>query len=125
MKALTLQIGSPMNLPFTITPTLAWIFLVLAGVLEVVWAIGLRTSDGFTKLWPSVITLSAMGLSVVFLGLSLKVLPLGTAYAVWVGIGIVGVAALGIWLFEEPASLWRIASMMMITFGIIGLKLLD
>lgn len=114
-----------MNLPFTITPALAWIFLVIAGLLEVVWAIGLRYSDGFTKLWPSVITLSAMGASVVFLGLSLKVLPLGTAYAVWVGIGIVGVAALGIWLFEEPAGLLRVASMMMITVGIIGLKLID
>ena len=114
-----------MNLPFTITPALAWIFLVLAGLFEILWAIALRYSEGFTKFVPSAITLAAMGASVVFLGLSLKVLPLGTAYAVWVGIGIVGVAVLGIYLFDEPATLLRIASMMMIAVGIIGLKLID
>jgi quaternary ammonium compound-resistance protein SugE len=109
----------------SITPALAWALLFGAGVLEIVWAIGLRYSDGFTRLWPSVITVAAMGLSVVLLGLSLKAIPLGTAYAIWGGIGTVGVAALGIWLFDEPATLMRVASIALITFGIVGLKLID
>ena len=108
-----------------IPPALAWALLFGAGVLEIVWAVGLRYSAGFTRLWPSVITLAAMGLSVVLLGLSLKSIPLGTAYAIWVGIGAVGVAALGIWLFDESATFLRLASISLITLGIIGLKLVD
>ena len=114
-----------MTLPFTITPTLAWVLLLGAGALEIIWAIALRYSDDFTKLWPSVFTLSAMGGSILLLGLSLKAIPLGAAYAVWGGIGTIGVAALGIWLFDEPATWLCIASMMAIVLGIIGLKLID
>lgn len=108
---------------FNITPALAWALLFGAGVLEIVWAVGLRYSEGFTRLWPSIITLAAMGASVVLLGLSLKALPLGTAYAIWVGIGTVGVAVLGVYLFNEPASFMRVASIALITLGIVGLKL--
>ena len=110
---------------FSISPALAWLLLVLAGVLEIVWAVGLRYSEGFTKAGPSVITVAAMGGSVVLLGLALKAIPLGTAYAVWVSIGMVGVAVLGIWLFDEPATLLRIGSIALITFGVIGLKLVS
>jgi quaternary ammonium compound-resistance protein SugE len=111
------------NIP--ISPALAWALLFGAGLLEIAWAIGLRYSEGFTRLWPSAITLAAMGLSVVLLGLSLKAIPLGTAYAIWGGIGTVGVAALGVWLFDEPATLLRIGSIALITLGIVGLKLVD
>ena len=110
---------------FNISPAFAWLLVVGAGAFEIVWAVGLRSSEGLTKFWPSVITLAAMGASVVLLGLSLKAIPLGTAYAVWGGIGTIGVAALGIWLFDEPATWLRIASMMAIVLGIIGLKLID
>ncbi|MDB5642517.1 MAG: quaternary ammonium compound-resistance protein SugE [Hyphomicrobiales bacterium] len=111
------------NIP--VSPALAWALLFGAGVLEIVWAVGLRYSEGFTRPWPSVVTVAAMGLSIVLLGLSLKAIPLGTAYAIWGGIGTVGVAALGIWLFDEPATLMRVASIALITLGIVGLKLVD
>jgi quaternary ammonium compound-resistance protein SugE len=111
------------NIP--ISPALAWALLFAAGVLEIVWAVGLRYSEGFTRLWPSVITIAAMVFSVVLLGLSLKSIPLGTAYAIWGGIGTVGVAALGIWLFDEPATFMRVGSISLITLGIVGLKLVD
>ncbi len=110
---------------FNISPALAWALLFGAGVLEIVWALGLRYSDGFTRLWPSIITVAAMGFSVVLLGLSLKAIPLGTAYAIWVGIGTVGVAALGVYLFNEPATFMRVASIALITLGIVGLKLVS
>lgn len=110
---------------FNITPALAWALLFGAGVLEIVWAVGLRYSEGFTRLWPSMITVAAMGASVVLLGLSLKAIPLGTAYAIWGGIGTVGVAALGVYLFNEPATFMRVASIALITLGIVGLKLVD
>ena len=106
---------------FNIPPALAWAMLFGAGVFEIVWAVGLRYSDGFTRFWPSAITVAAMALSVILLGLSLKAIPLGTAYAIWGGIGTVGVAALGIWMFDEPATFLRIASIGMITLGIVGL----
>ena len=102
---------------------MAWLLLLVAGVLEVAWAIGLKYTEGFTKLWPSVATLTAMALSVVFLGIAMKSLPVGTAYAVWVGIGAVGTAILGMVLFAEPASLGRIFSLGLIVAGIVGLKL--
>lgn len=100
-----------------------WLILFAAGLFEVGWAIGLKYTEGFTKLWPSAATLAAMALSVILLGVALKSLPVGTAYAVWVGVGAVGTAILGIYLFDEPATLARIASIGLIFAGIIGLKL--
>ena len=102
---------------------MAWLLLVLAGLCEIGWAIGLKYTEGFTRLWPSVGTLAAMTLSIVLLGIAMKSLPVGTAYAVWVGIGAVGTAILGIVLFAEPASAARLASLALIVAGIVGLKL--
>lgn len=100
-----------------------WLILVLAGLFEIVWAIGLKYTDGFTKLWPTVGTVTAMVISVGLLGLAMKSLPVGTAYAVWVGVGAVGTAILGILLFDESANWGRIISLLLIIIGIIGLKL--
>ncbi|PPC81336.1 MAG: quaternary ammonium compound-resistance protein SugE [Methylotenera sp.] len=102
---------------------MSWAILVLAGLLEVVWAIGLKYTDGFTRLWPSVLTILAMVLSVWLLGTAMKTLPVGTAYAVWVGIGAIGTAILGILLFSESASIGRLLSLFLIFAGIVGLKL--
>ena len=102
---------------------MAWFILVIAGLLEIGWAIGLKYTDGFTRLVPSVLTLAAMILSVVLLGLALKTLPVGTAYAVWTGIGAVGTAVLGIVLMGDPATAARLGSIGLIVAGIIGLKL--
>ena len=97
--------------------------LLVAGLLEVGWAIGLKYTDGFTRLWPSALTLLAMVGSVLLLGAAMKSLPVGTSYAVWVGVGAVGTAILGIVLFGEPANVGRLASLGLIVAGIIGLKL--
>ena len=102
---------------------MSWTYLVIAGVLEIVWAIGLKYTDGFSKLTPSVITIAAMIASVVFLSLALKTIPVGTGYAVWTGIGAVGTAILGIVLFAEPATAARIGCIALIVVGIIGLKI--
>lgn len=102
---------------------MAWIILVLAGLCEVVWAIGLKYTAGFTRLWPSVGTALAMLVSLGLLGIALKTLPLGTAYAVWVGIGAVGTVILGIALLGESANPARLVSVALIIVGIIGLKL--
>jgi quaternary ammonium compound-resistance protein SugE len=102
---------------------MAWSILFVAGLLEVSWAIGLKYTEGFTKLLPSILTLGAMAGSIILLGLALKTLPIGTAYAVWTGIGAVGTATLGIILFEEPATAFRLASIGLIVAGILGLKL--
>jgi quaternary ammonium compound-resistance protein SugE len=102
---------------------MAWAVLFAAGVLEVCWAIGLKYTEGFSRLVPSVLTLAAMAGSILLLGLALKTLPIGTAYAVWTGIGAVGTAALGIYLFGEPATALRLASIGLIVAGIVGLKL--
>lgn len=102
---------------------MAWILLLLAGLCEVAWAIGLKYTDGFTRPVPSLLTLAAMVASVVLLALAMKSLPVGTAYAVWVGIGAVGTAILGIVLFAEPASAGRLLSLALIVAGIVGLKL--
>lgn len=102
---------------------MSWIILVIAGLLEVVWAIGLKYTHGFTRLTPSVITLIAMIVSIVLLSWAMRSLPVGTAYAVWTGIGAVGAAITGILLLGESASLARIASLALIVAGIIGLKL--
>src|SRR5258708_6937751 len=108
---------------FNMAPNLAWAILAVAGLFEVGWAIGLKYTEGFTRLIPSVLTLTAMVASIVLLGLALKALPVGTAYAVWTGIGAVGTAALGIYLFGEPATAARLASIGLIVAGIVGLKL--
>jgi quaternary ammonium compound-resistance protein SugE len=102
---------------------MAWIVLVLAGLFEVAWAIGLKYTEGFTRPIPSVLTLAAMVISVVLLGVAMKSLPVGTAYAVWVGVGAVGTAILGIVLFAEPATAGRLISLALIVAGIVGLKL--
>jgi quaternary ammonium compound-resistance protein SugE len=100
-----------------------WILLLIAGLLEVGWAIGLKYTEGFTKPVASALTLAAMAGSVVLLALAMKSLPVGTSYAVWVGVGAVGTAILGMLLFNEPATLGRIASLAFIVAGIVGLKL--
>ena len=100
-----------------------WLLLVIAGLLEVGWAIGLKYTEGFTRLWPSVGTAAAMVASVVLLGLAMRTLPVGTAYAVWTGIGAVGTVILGIALFGEPATLARLACVGLIVAAIAGLKL--
>jgi len=102
---------------------MAWILLVLAGLFEVGWAIGLKYTEGFTRPWPTALTLAAMLASVVLLGIAMKSLPVGTAYAVWVGVGAVGTAILGIVLFAEPATAGRLISLALIVAGIVGLKL--
>lgn len=99
-----------------------WVFLFLAGLLEVVWAIGLKYTDGFTRLGPSVVTMLAMIGSFYLLSLAMRTLPLGTAYGVWVGIGAVGAAIAGMVLFREPATALRILSVLLVVGGIIGLK---
>lgn len=101
---------------------MSWIILVIAGLLEVVWAIGLKYTHGFSRLTPSVITITAMVVSMVLLAHAMKTLPAGTAYAVWTGIGAVGAAVMGIVLLGESASLARIASLCLIIAGILGLK---
>jgi quaternary ammonium compound-resistance protein SugE len=103
---------------------LAWLLVLLAGLCEIGWAVGLKYTDGFSRLWPSVATVAAMIASVVLLGWSLKTLPLGTAYAVWTGIGVVGTALLGIALFGESREVARLVSIGLIIAGIAGLKLL-
>lgn len=105
-------------------PTLVpWMLLLVAGLLEVAWAIGLKYSEGFTRLVPSTITLAAAAASFWLLGLAIRQLPVGTAYAVWTGIGSVGTAALGMWLFDEPATVMRLTCIALIVAGIVGLKI--
>jgi quaternary ammonium compound-resistance protein SugE len=99
-----------------------WLILFVAGLFEIGWAIGLKYTDGFTRLWPSLFTGASMVVSVVLLGLALKTLPVGTAYAVWTGIGTVGTALLGIYLFADPATALRLACIGLIVAGIVGLK---
>lgn len=101
----------------------AWLVLFVAGLCEIGWAVGLKYTEGFSRLWPSVWTVAAMVASVVLLGWSLKVLPLGTAYAVWTGIGAVGTAILGIYLFGESREVLRLLCIGLIVIGIVGLKL--
>jgi quaternary ammonium compound-resistance protein SugE len=101
-----------------------WIFLFFAGLLEVAWAMGLKQSAGFTRLWPSVFTAVTMAGSMALLGLALRGLPLGTAYAVWTGIGTVGTAIAGMLWLGEPAGALRLASIALIVAGIIGLKVM-
>jgi quaternary ammonium compound-resistance protein SugE len=104
---------------------LSWLYLLIAGLLEIVWAIGLKYTAGFTRLVPSAITLAAMIASVGFLGLALRTIPVGTGYAVWTGIGAVGTAILGIVLLGEPATAARLLCIGVIVAGIVGLKLVS
>jgi quaternary ammonium compound-resistance protein SugE len=102
---------------------MAWLFLIVAGLCEIAWAIGLKYTEGFTRLLPTIGTVLAMAASIGFLGLALKSLPVGTAYAVWTGIGTVGTTVLGIYLFNEPAMSLRLACIGFILLGITGLRL--
>jgi quaternary ammonium compound-resistance protein SugE len=102
--------------------TMAWIYLVIAGLFETAWAIGLKYAEGFTKPLPSLFTVAALAVSMVLLAKAAAVLPIGTAYAVWVGIGALGAAVLGIFLFEEPVSAPRIFFLALLLLAIVGLK---
>lgn len=102
---------------------MAWVWLGLAGLLEIGWAVGLKLSEGFSRLWPSVFTVAAMAASIGLLGIALKTLPVGTAYAVWTGIGAVGTAAFGMLVLGEPATALKIAGVAAIAAGIAMLKL--
>lgn len=101
---------------------MAWALLFVASLFEMGWAIGLKYTDGFTKLWPSVLTIAAMAISMFLLAVAVRTIPVGTGYAVWTGIGAVGTATLGILLFGEPATAWRVVCLLLIVGGIIGLK---
>ena len=100
-----------------------WVYLTIAGLFECAWAIGLKYTDGFTRLWPSLLTIAAMAVSFLLLSLAMRTIPVGTAYAVWTGIGAVGVAVLGMLLLGEPREFIRLASIGLIIIGIFGLKL--
>ncbi len=102
---------------------MSWLVLVLAGLFEIGWAIGLKYTEGFTRVWPTIGTVLAMFISLGLLGIAMKSLPVGTAYAVWVGVGAVGTAILGIVLLGEPANAGRLVSLGLIVAGIVGLKL--
>ncbi len=102
---------------------MAWVYLFIAGIFEVIWAMGLKYSHGFTKLYPSLITLGGMIISFYLLSLATKSLPIGTAYAIWTGIGALGTVILGIFLFNEALSMQRIVFLGLILIGIFGLKL--
>ena len=104
---------------------LAWCLLLVAGLFEVAWAVGLKYTQGFTRLWPTLATLAALALSMGLLGLAARQLPIGTAYAVWTGIGVIGTALLGMWLLGESTAALRLISLVLIVAGIVGLKLAD
>ncbi|MBI4856219.1 MAG: quaternary ammonium compound efflux SMR transporter SugE [Acetobacterium woodii] len=101
---------------------MAWLYLIIAGIFEVVWAMGLKYSQGFAKLFPSLVTLGAMVVSFYLLALATKSLPIGTAYAIWTGIGAIGAVLLGMILFNEPVNILRIVFLYLILVGILGLK---
>jgi len=103
---------------------MAWLALLIAGLFEIVWAVGMKYADGFTRLWPTIGTFAAMAASVVLLGFAMKTLPLGTAYAVWTGIGTAGTVIVGMVLFHEPATALRLGAIGLILIGAVGLKLL-
>ena len=112
-----------MTSPAMSSPTLAWTVLFVAGLFEIGWAVGLKYTDGFTRLWPSLWTGASMVISVVLLAIAVRHLPIGTGYAVWTGIGTIGTAILGIVLFAEPATAMRLLCIGLIVAGIVGLKL--
>lgn len=100
-----------------------WFHLIIAGLLEIAWAVGLKQTAGWTRLWPSVITVALMIASFFFLSLSLRTLPIGTAYAIWTGIGAVGTALIGLYIFDEPRTAARLVCILLIVAGVVGLKL--
>ena len=102
---------------------MSWTYLVIAGLFEIVWAVGLKYTDGFTRLWPVIGTVACMAVSFFLLSLSLKTIPIGTAYAVWTGIGAAGTALLGMLWFNEPHEVMRIVCLLLIVAGTVGLKL--
>jgi quaternary ammonium compound-resistance protein SugE len=101
---------------------MAWTYLFVAALFEIAWAVGLKYTQGFTKLWPSALTIAAMVVSLLFLALAVRTIPVGTGYAVWTGIGAVGTATLGIVLFAEPVTAWRVVCLLLIVGGVVGLK---
>jgi quaternary ammonium compound-resistance protein SugE len=101
----------------------AWIYLLIAGFFEITWAVSLKYSQGFSRFWPALLSISAMILSIIFLSKALKILPLGTAYAVWTGIGAAGTAIIGIFLFQEPKDVLRLLCIGLILTGIVGLRI--
>src|SRR3954454_6232098 len=101
---------------------MAWLILLIAGLFETGWAIGLKYTDGFTKLWPSALTIAGIVISMTLLAVAVRTIPVGTGYAVWTGIGAPGTAALGFFLFSEPVTAWRLLFLLMIIGGAIGLK---
>lgn len=101
---------------------MAWFYLLIAALFEMAWAIGLKYTQGFSKFWPSVLTIAAMAVSVTLLAWSVRTIPVGTGYAVWTGIGAAGTAILGIILFSEPVTVWRLVCLLLIVAGAIGLK---
>ncbi len=104
---------------------MAWLILVIAGLFETAWAIGLKYTDGLTRLWPSLFTAVAMAISLALLGVALKTIPVGTAYAVWTGIGALGTVILGILLLDEPSDFKRLVCISLIVLGIVGLKMVS
>lgn len=104
---------------------MAWVYLFIAGLLEIGWAIGMKYAEGWTKPVPSIITLATMGASFWLLSVAMRTLPVGTAYAVWTGIGAAGAAILGIFLFDEPATAARLGCVMLILAGVVGLRLVS
>ncbi len=104
---------------------MAWVYLIVAGLFECAWAIGLKYTDGFTRLYPSLLTATAMVISFWLLSLAMKTIPIGTAYAIWTGIGAVGVAVVGMTLFGESREILRILCLLLIVAGIVGLKLVS
>lgn len=102
---------------------MAWFYLIIAGILEIVWAVAMKYSDGWTKLYPSLFTLVSMGIGIYFLSLAVKSLPIGTAYAVWTGIGIIGTVVFGVIFFKEPVDAIKIICILLIVAGIVGLRL--
>ena len=103
---------------------MSWLYLLCAGVFEIVWAVAMKHTDGFTQLWPSIGVVVAMVISFILLACAIRHIPLGTAYAVWAGIGAAGAAICGVILYDEPTSLWRVLSLCAIVAGVLGLKLL-
>lgn len=101
---------------------MAWVFLFIAALFEIGWAVGLKSSQGFTRFWPSVLTVAAMAVSLALLALAVRTIPVGTGYAVWTGIGAVGAAGLGVLLFGEPFTVWRAGCLALIVAGVAGLK---
>ena len=102
---------------------MAWILLLAAGLLEIAWAVGLKSTQGFTQPWVTAATIAAMVASMGLLGLAVRTIPVGTGYAVWTGIGALGTAAMGMWLFAEPVTFWRLFFLALILCGIVGLKI--